>query len=431
MGDKLLNEDFIRLFCQKNSDGTMHLRLKGNELYQRFGYVNNYTNIFIYIVDHNNDHYDMSYNDFGDEGMRMLSKYYWNHHNNLLYLQVMQCDIHAAGMEYFSSSKYLRLITCELNGNKIGAEGARFIARLIERCPTLVLIDIAETDQTLESVESILIVTEASNLKVLDISRIIPNSFYSRYNKSTLADDLSVALKLNENLTELHIQKLEFDGHDVEILLSGLLVNKTLQILDLGCNRIGDLGVEMIAVWLKSRPALRALNICANNIRDSGARALSMGMPFSNIRMLDISANHITDIGLTDILDTAKKYCRIRILFMWGNKFGPTACARLERMLKSTVLEQEYIDVKIYTVDEKYEAVYYPTNHYKSNYYAITKPACPNVIKIIRNKIYGPDALPRELLNIPHIGRYPKVDESLGLYVKKKKYCDEYDKCDT
>lgn len=36
---KIKNEDILQLFCEKNSDGTKHLRLKGKELQQRFGYV--------------------------------------------------------------------------------------------------------------------------------------------------------------------------------------------------------------------------------------------------------------------------------------------------------------------------------------------------------------------------------------------------------
>lgn len=57
-------------------------------------------------------------------------------------------------------------------------------------------IDIADTDQSLESIESILIVIERSTLEVLDMSRIIPNSYYTRYNMATLADDLGAVLEV-------------------------------------------------------------------------------------------------------------------------------------------------------------------------------------------------------------------------------------------
>lgn len=68
------------------------------------------------------------------------------------------------------------------------------------------------------------------------------------------------------------MQKCEFDGHDVEILLQRLRFNKKLEVLDLGCNRISDLGIQFIAKWLRIRPPLRALNVSANSIKNFGAR---------------------------------------------------------------------------------------------------------------------------------------------------------------
>ncbi|CAH1105421.1 unnamed protein product [Psylliodes chrysocephalus] len=297
MGDKLLNETFLRLFLEKNSDDTMHLRLKGKELYQRFGSrlkPRHMRTIATFLLN-NPDivSVDLCYNDFGDRGLETLSEYLFNHPNNLQSMSLMQCDITAKGIEKLSASSHIRLKMCRLNGNKIGAEGARFIARLIENCPYLEILDIAETDQTLESIESFLIVIEESNIKVLDISRIIQNSFYTKYNQATLADDLGVALK------------------------------------------------------------------------------------------------------------------------------------RLARMIRSGVIEQEYIDVKTYILDGKIQAVHYPANTYKANYYSLMKFGYPETLKIKRNIIDGPLDQPRALLNLTHIGRYPKVDKSLGPRVVRIPKCKD------
>ncbi|KAJ8948924.1 hypothetical protein NQ314_008326 [Rhamnusium bicolor] len=278
MGDKL-SDVFLQLFCEKNSDGTKHLRLKGKDLYQRIGL-------------------DLSYNDIGDEGMEILAQNYLHEQNNLKHLNLMHCDIGPEGMKFLSSSDFLMLETCRINGNKLGPSGARHIGSLINRCPTLLHIDIAETDLTLDSIESILIVIEGSTLKILDISRIIPKSYYTKYDPATLADDLAVVLK-------------------------------HLEMLDLGCNNMGDFGIQLIAIWLKSRPPLRALVVSGNNIKDYGARALGFGLPFSKIRYLDISNNKIDDMGLMDLLDTIKKSSQLRLLYLWGNTFGPISCKGL------------------------------------------------------------------------------------------------------
>ncbi|KAG5877515.1 hypothetical protein JTB14_011310 [Gonioctena quinquepunctata] len=422
------HNDFLKLFCEKNSDGTRHLRLKGNELYQRIGTrieASDMEKIAAFLKSHPEiNSVDLCYNNFGDAGLEILCEEYFNEENNMQYINIMNCDIHAEGMQKFSSSKFLRLKSCRINGNSIGAEGARYIARLIQSCPTLENIDIAQTDQTLESIESILIVIEHSTLRALDISRIIPLSYYTKYNSATLADDLSVALKMNETLVELHMQKCHIDGHDMETLLSGLKANKFVEFLDLACNKIGDLGAEFIGKWLKQRPPLRALNIASNVIRDVGARALSFGLPFSRVRFLDVTNNKIEDWGLTDLLDTLKKSCQMRILFLWGNQFGEMSCKRLFRMLKSGVLKQEYLDVKIYEVDGQLHAAEYPSNHFKHRYYGAMDYGCRVDLKIIRNDIPHPLALPRELLNFVHMGRYPHVDKSLGLLEKKEKKCE-------
>lgn len=118
------------------------------------------------------------------------------------------------------------------------------------------------------------------------------------------------------------MQKCEFDGHDVELLLIGLRANKSLLMLDLGYNRIGDTGIELIALWLRERPSLLGVNVAGNQISNTGARALSAHMPYSRIRLLDISSNKIEDAGIADILHTIKKPYYMRVFYVWGNKLG-------------------------------------------------------------------------------------------------------------
>lgn len=64
---------------------------------------------------------DLCYNNFGDVGLKHLSQIYFDVENQLRSLNIMHCDITADGMESFSSSKYLYLQKCRLNGNKLGA----------------------------------------------------------------------------------------------------------------------------------------------------------------------------------------------------------------------------------------------------------------------------------------------------------------------
>nr|CAI5836115.1 unnamed protein product [Callosobruchus analis] len=203
MCSKLRNPDFLRLFLEKNSDGTLNLRLKGRELYQRIGCRVNASNIMAIVDFMKTEHLivslDLCYNDLGNRGIKLFARNYLDSVNNLKYLNLMHCDIGHKGLRHLSQSQHLNLSVCRLNGNKLGAE-------------------------------------------------------------------------VNTYLKELHIQKCEFDGHDVELMVEGLLGNKTLEMLNLGCNRMGDMGAEILGSWLKTRPPLRGLNVSANNIRNTGAR---------------------------------------------------------------------------------------------------------------------------------------------------------------
>ena len=77
--------------------------------------------------------------------------------------------------------------------------------------------------------------------------------------------------------------------------------------------------------WLKTRPDLLGLNIAGNNVKDYGGVALSFGMPFSKLRYLDISYNHIGNEGIIAILNTIKKPYMLRYFMLWGNNFNHPA----------------------------------------------------------------------------------------------------------
>lgn len=87
-------------------------------------------------------------------------------------------------------------------------------------------------------------------------------------------------------------------------------------------------------------------------------------------------------------------------------------------MLRAGVLEQENIDVKLYTVDGKLHTAFYPSDHYKHKYYCVLDYGVPVELRIKRNKVYSEYAQPRALVNFEFYPRYPEVDESLPIIEK-------------
>lgn len=148
---------------------------------------------------------------------------------------------------------------------------------LLIACPTLEHLDVGDSGQTLNTIQYILYIIRedigyTNNLKILDVSRIVPNSAFYQYDPQDHAIDIGLMLKVNITLVELHVQKNELDGHDVEYIVQGLDRNKTLRLLDIAYNHIGDYGAEVLSNYLKSSPNLLGLNMAGNGIADIGAR---------------------------------------------------------------------------------------------------------------------------------------------------------------
>lgn len=58
-------------------------------------------------------------------------------------------------------------------------------------------------------------------------------------------------------------------------------------------------------------------------------------MPYSKLRLLDISNNKITDLGLAYIFHTLKKPYVMQLFYFWGNPFGAKAI-RVPETIKFT-----------------------------------------------------------------------------------------------
>lgn len=79
----------------------------------------------------------------------------------------------------------------------------------------------------------------------------------------------------------------------------------------------------------------------------------------------------------------------------------------------SKVLEQENIDVKLYTVDGVLYHAFYPADHYKHKYYCVMDHGCPIELRIKRNTIEHQYAQPRSLVKFKFYPRVPPADDSL------------------
>lgn len=76
----------------------------------------------------------------------------------------------------------------------------------------------------------------------------------------------------------------------------------------------------------------------------------------------------------------------------------------------SGVLQQNYIDTKLYLVNGDLHAAYYPTNHFKQQYYSVCMHGYPEMLKIKNNKMEAPNPKRRPFYYLPYYERYQPFD---------------------
>ncbi|CAF4887157.1 unnamed protein product [Pieris macdunnoughi] len=378
-----INKIRLGLFTERNSDGTAHLVLRGNDIYSRYqrrlGDVDIQA-LILYIRESPKriTRLDLSYNQITDIGFfKLLKKLLIKGRSSIINLNIMNNNFTEKSILNLSKyADYLKLKYLRLNGNDFGENGGQYFADFLVKNKTVEFCDIGQTSLTLTGIAHIVTALRidhgANNtIKVLDLNRLVPLSNRYSYETKWLAYHIEYLLERNSNIIELHLQKNEFISHDMEYFVRGLRNNKTLLYLDLGYNKFGDYGAGLLANYLKENPQLILINLAGNGIKDTGARALSFGLPYSKIRALDMSNNKLTDDGLLDLLNTLKKAFYLRFFNIFGNKIGHETCVVIQRMLLSGALFQHTIDVRLYEVDEVLHAAYYPNpaDRNKHNYY--------------------------------------------------------------
>ncbi|XP_014209662.1 leucine-rich repeat-containing protein 34-like [Copidosoma floridanum] len=256
---------------------------------------------------------------------------------------------------YYNRDK-LKLKVLRLRGNEIGTRNGTKVALTVADNKFIQHLDVAETNQNESSLIYFTTVLRSdlgfdNNLKILDLSRPSPKCAYSKADGQHVAETIGIALRYNATLEELHLQKFSFSCHDVEDMLRNAGHNRTLRLLDLRCNNIGDHGVGVLSKWLRNCCPLHSLLLGHNNISNHGVRALSETVPFSKLTRLDLSHNRFDDMGAVELFNAIFKLPLIKHIRIYGNNIGSLTAEVIEKLLELNIFEQKNIDLKVYRVD--------------------------------------------------------------------------------
>ncbi|XP_059819166.1 NACHT, LRR and PYD domains-containing protein 3-like [Hypanus sabinus] len=140
---------------------------------------------------------------------------------------------------------------------------------------------------------------------------------------------------------QCRIQKLNLSNNNLsdgswEELVPVLLINQTLQELNVSNNRVGEAGLKILSAALKdSRCKLQKLGLTSNSLSQKNYKELASAIRINHmLTHLDLSSNVIQDAGI-NVLSVAlmDPSCSIQSLRITNTKLTSTCCEKLATVL--------------------------------------------------------------------------------------------------
>ncbi|KAM4713136.1 dynein regulatory complex subunit 5 [Anableps anableps] len=145
--------------------------------------------------------------------------------------------------------------------------------------------------------------------------------------------NLSIVIKSCKTLKLLRIRQSQIDDKKCRLLLRYLLDHHTLRELDFSHNMIRDAGARVI-VELLTKSRLETLNLCDNEIRSQGAKAIAHALS-NNVTLLSLNLrlNQVGDEGGHAIAEALQNNKTLSHLHLGGNDVASITAVELSKVL--------------------------------------------------------------------------------------------------
>ncbi|XP_060250010.1 leucine-rich repeat-containing protein 34 isoform X4 [Ovis aries] len=240
--------------------------------------------------------------------------------------------------------KHLRM-----TGNKIENKGGMFFAAMLQINSSLEKLDLGDCDLGMQSVIAFAtVLTQNRTIKGLNLNRPI---LYGEQEESTV--HLGHMLKENQCLVELHMCKHDIKNCGMKQLCDALYLNRSLQYLDVSCNKITQDGMKCLADVLKSNTTLEVIDLSFNRMENAGANYLSDALASHNrtLKALSVVSNNIEGKGLVALSQSMKTNPTLSHIYIWGNKFDEATCVAYSDLIHTGRLKSDNTDVEPFVVD--------------------------------------------------------------------------------
>lgn len=257
----------------------------------------------------------------------------------------------------------LRLESLSLRGNSIGPRGCDKLCQNLRRCPSLMRLDISQnplgrvgglmlvellqySGQLLEihladtEIDIDVLVAISAVLLTGSLQLKVCNLENPRI--QTLQEDHTIhlgrMLRVDTHLRDIYLGKHKMRDDGVRQLVSFLLENKTLRVLDLRCNELGAEGAMHLGTLLRSDCQLVQLNLSSNRIgeRDNinGAKAIAEALTSNRmLKHVDLNNNSLCGEALQLIASAIDQNSTLQSLALFHNYWDQTSSFKFHQIL--------------------------------------------------------------------------------------------------
>jgi len=258
------------------------------------------------------------------------------------------------------------LESLSLKANSIGAAGCEALCQALRRCPRIQSVDLSRNPlersgglivveflkETVNLAELILADTEIDIdvLVAIATALLIGNPSTPKLKVcnienprvGTLQEEHTVhlgrMLRVNTHLSEIYLGKHHMRDEGVRQLVSFLVENKTLRVLDLRCNELGVAGAQHLGTLLRDDCQLALLNLSSNRIGEKdnvdGARAIAEAL-LSNrmLRYLNVDCNELCGEALGFFADAIANNSTLESVALFHNKWDQPSSLKFHEIL--------------------------------------------------------------------------------------------------
>ncbi|KAL1518277.1 hypothetical protein ABEB36_001921 [Hypothenemus hampei] len=195
---------------------------------------------------------------------------------NLKYLNVAHCKLPQEALKNLllglACNEFTKEMTLDLSNNGLGSHGAHVLESCVHGVRCISSLDISDNNMDSDLCNVILAISKNKSLKHLNMGRSM------KKHMSLIMDALVQVVQDDECILHtLIIPDCRLRG-DLFNLLNALGDNKSLEILDISGNLIGDLGARLLAKALQINGKLKTIVLDRNNLTLQGYNDLAYAL---------------------------------------------------------------------------------------------------------------------------------------------------------